>query len=233
VYGYVGSFSNIYRFTHRLRIETIFEILCKELAPQKLLLDAGCWFGAYSILLSRYVRVIGIDVSRISIRKAKKWRDQEGKRLAIDFIVCDIEHLPFRQSIFDFFICSETLEHLKHVRRGLTELVRALKNGGKGLVSMPNCFSLYYIFQRFFPVVTPKSDNPHLRFDFVAIRKMVLDAELNHSDKIHSDRPLYSNSSFLRNRGEDDDTYRKGVKQNPLTKSGRLIHLESTKTIAP
>ena len=76
------------------------------------------------------------------------------------------------------FICSETLEHLKHIRRGLTELVKALKNGGKGVVSMPNRFSLYYIFQRFFPVVTPKSDNPHLRFHFVAIRKMVLDAEL-------------------------------------------------------
>jgi len=89
-----------------------------------------------------------------------------------------IEHLPFREGSFDLFICSETLEHLKDVGRGLTELVRALKTGGEGVISMPNRLSLYYIFQRLVPLVTPVSRNPHLRFDFVGIRKMISDAKL-------------------------------------------------------
>jgi 2-polyprenyl-3-methyl-5-hydroxy-6-metoxy-1,4-benzoquinol methylase len=163
----------------------IYEILRKELTPKKLLLDAGCWVGVYSMLLSSHVRVIGIDVSRIYITNAKKWCHEEGKRSVIDFIICDIEHLPFRRGIFDLLICSETLEHLKHIGRGLTELVRALKTGGKAVISMPNRFSLYYIFQRFFPIVHGRklslysaSLNPHLRFDFSRIRKMILDARL-------------------------------------------------------
>ena len=74
-YANAQPFLNVYRFSHRRRIETVYEILHKVLNPQKLLLDAGCWVGPYSVLLSDYVSVVGIDVSRRSIRKAKEWRE--------------------------------------------------------------------------------------------------------------------------------------------------------------
>lgn len=177
-YDNAGAYSNIYRYSHRLQIQLASEILSEELHPQKLLLDAGCWCGPYSIPLSNRVKVIGIDLSPTAIRKAKEWRDRTGKRLKVDFIVGDIRYLPFRNETFDIILCLEVLEHLQNIGRGLKELRRVMKTDRTGAISMPNSLSLYYIIQRFFPIVTSASENPHLKFQFSKINKIILGAQV-------------------------------------------------------
>ena len=43
----------------------------------------------------------------------------------------------YRESQFDFFICSHVLEHVKDDRRALRELYRILKEGGRGILMVP------------------------------------------------------------------------------------------------
>lgn len=177
-YNNARAFSHIYRYSHRLLIQSICEILSKELNPQKLLLDAGCGCGPYSVLLSNKVRVIGLDLSSIAIRKAKLWRDKNEKHTKIDLVISDINHLPFRDMIFDLFICVEVLEHLQNIKEGLKELYKVMKTRGIGIISMPNYLSIYYIIQRLIPVVTPADKNPHLKYHFNNIKSIIADEGL-------------------------------------------------------
>lgn len=151
----------------------VLEVLRNDLNSKKLLLDAGCWCGPYSILFSNFHRVIGIDLMRSELLKAREWRDKTNKKANLDFIVADIHNLPFRESVFDIVLCLEVLEHVNNIDRGLREFSRVIKTNAIELISMPNRLSLYYIFQRIFPVITPVSQNPHLKFQVSSIKRIV------------------------------------------------------------
>ena len=43
----------------------------------------------------------------------------------------------YKDEQFDFFICSHILEHVKDDRKAMRELLRILKNGGKGILMVP------------------------------------------------------------------------------------------------
>jgi SAM-dependent methyltransferase len=49
----------------------------------------------------------------------------------------DITELPYQDGEFDFFICSHVLEHVSDDRKGIRELHRILKPGGKGILMVP------------------------------------------------------------------------------------------------
>jgi SAM-dependent methyltransferase len=65
-------------------------------------LDIGCGTGYYTYLLARLnLRVMGVDLSRIAILKAKQtWRDHY-----IDWIICDACNMPIKEK-FDVIFCS-------------------------------------------------------------------------------------------------------------------------------
>ena len=170
-YYNAASFSLIYKYSHRLQIQEICEILSKEINSKELLLDAGCGYGAYSILLSNHIRYIGLDISSTAIYNAKKWMDEKVILKNFDFIIGDIHYLPFKDMTFDIVLCLEVLEHLNNIKIGLKELHRVIKR--IGLFSIPNSLSLYYIIQRVIPVVTPKEENPHLNYNFHNIKKII------------------------------------------------------------
>lgn len=177
-YSNAKSFSNIYRYSHRLQIQSICDMLSDELSPQKLLLDAGCGCGPYLILLSDKVRVTGLDLSSIAIRKAKVWRKKRRKQTKIDLVIGDINHLPFRDMTFDIVLCLEVLEHLHNIIKGLKELYNVMKIEGRGVISMPNSLSIYYIIQRLISVITPKANNPHLKYNFINIKNIITNERL-------------------------------------------------------
>ena len=172
-YNSAGAFRNIYRYSHRLQIQLVSESLTEELNPEKLLLDAGCWCGPYSILFSDKAKVVGIDSSTTSIRRAKSWRNKNGKHSKIDFIVADINSLPFKSESFDAVICLEVLEHLQKIALVLKELDRVAKRKAIGIISMPNSLSLYYIFQRLFQIGASKSENSHFNHNFKEIKNII------------------------------------------------------------
>ncbi|MEJ8756991.1 class I SAM-dependent methyltransferase [Pontibacter sp. H259] len=99
------------------------------------LLDAGCGEGRnISYLLQAGVKVFGADVSESAITKVKLLAHELAPTLpARNFIVADLECLPFEETEFDVVICSAVLHFARdenHFRSIVQELWRVLKPGG-------------------------------------------------------------------------------------------------------
>lgn len=98
------------------------------------LLDLGCGDG---VALRRFekdglrVEMVGADLSAVALRKAMA----AGTRA--HFMVCDSNHLPFRDSQFDVILCTEVLEHVLEPGAMLLELGRVCAGS---LVLTTPCF---------------------------------------------------------------------------------------------
>lgn len=91
-----------------------------------LLLDAGCGRGgAYSFLKAfDKAEIIGVDISIEMLRIAKSRTQQQ-------YILCDLENLPFRGECFKVVLCMETLHHFPEFRATVKELARTLDMDGQ------------------------------------------------------------------------------------------------------
>ncbi|MGA7075310.1 MAG: class I SAM-dependent methyltransferase [Halobacteriota archaeon] len=102
-------------------------------------LDAGTGTGRFALYLSRQgIDVIAIDSSKEMLLRAKRKAlvDEHGRR--INFIVADIEHLPFDSSVFDGICSIHVLVHLKNIHRVVEEYARVLKVDGILAVDIPS-----------------------------------------------------------------------------------------------
>ena len=52
-------------------------------------------------------------------------------------VTCDVQSMPFRDSSFDFIVCSHLLEHVDDDRRAMRELRRVLHPEGKAILLVP------------------------------------------------------------------------------------------------
>lgn len=94
------------------------------------ILDAGCGPGAMLPSLSNYGDVIGVDLSSVALKYAKK----RGKA-----IKGDITNLKFKDQAFDLVVCMDVLYHMwvKDELVALAEFNRVLKLGGILLLREP------------------------------------------------------------------------------------------------
>lgn len=108
-------------------------------------LEIGCGRGGFSAWLAAQqpgpAELVAADFSAIAVRKADAHARARGLS-RIRWLVEDIESIPHPAGSFDVVISCETLEHVPHPQRGLRELVRVLKPGGRLYLSGPNYFSL-------------------------------------------------------------------------------------------
>jgi len=94
-------------------------------------LDVGCGYGRNSIPIAdaKKASVVACD---ISLNMSRSVRER-----VLPFILCDLRKLPFRDSSFDYLICSVVLIHLKRIE--IDEAIVELKRVGKKcLIVMPN-----------------------------------------------------------------------------------------------
>lgn len=92
-------------------------------------LDVGCGNGLYTVALSFLSSnlVIGVDFDRARIAQAKRrYKTIEN----LDFVVADVDQLPFCPSSFDFILCLRVLHHLKRREQAIAEMKRVLRSGG-------------------------------------------------------------------------------------------------------
>ena len=98
-------------------------------APTRVL-DAGCGRGDFAERLAAAgLAVIGLDQSE---RMVELTRER-----GIEAVVGDIEALPFENGAFDAACANHVLYHLPDVGRGIAELARVLRPGGR-LVATTN-----------------------------------------------------------------------------------------------
>lgn len=99
-------------------------------------LEVGCGPGTDVFEMAEIVgpdgRLVGLDASESMIAEARR-RAGEHQR-AVTFEVGDVEALPFPDATFDVCRAARLLEHLPDAGRGLSEMARVTRKGGRVVV---------------------------------------------------------------------------------------------------
>lgn len=128
-----------------LRLEVMNKIMIDEIGELKgkTVLDAGCGDGFFipNLIKKRPKKVIGIDISKWLIDIAKK----EIKKKNVEFQQMDLtKRLKFKDNFFDVIISYNVLQEVRDISTSFKELARALKKGGKLIISITH--PLYHLF---------------------------------------------------------------------------------------
>jgi len=146
------NFIGLESFFHYLRQKSFIKELTKTQAVVgQTVLDAGCGTG----LLTRHLppTTIGVDLNPRHIAKAKI------NVPGVNFLVADLENLPFAAETFSFIVCTEVIEHFPAPEKALRELKRVLKKDGYLLGTVPRA-SIFWRF-RFLSSTRPKEPYHH------------------------------------------------------------------------
>lgn len=115
-------------------LREFFDLIRRYAVRHQLILDVGGGTGAVTerLLNHGYTRLITVDLSLAMLRETKK------KMPTLTAIVCDGEHLPFKDGTFRTIICSSVLHHLPFPERMLGEIKRTLASYGVVIAQEPN-----------------------------------------------------------------------------------------------
>ncbi len=108
--------------------------------PGDRVLDVSCGVGRVVDLAARRgLKAVGLDVALTALRRGR----QAGARGA--FVAGDAEALPLATASFDRVINLGSLEHYERPERGVAEMARVLRPGGRAVILVPNAFSYLHV----------------------------------------------------------------------------------------
>lgn len=126
----VGRFYTITGASRRL-----YRDLITRACAGRAVLEYGCGPGSYAFdLAERGAHVTGVDISPVAIELARKTAAERG--LDVRFEVMNAESLDVADGSFDIVCGSGILHHLD-LSRGLPEVRRVLKRGGRAVFLEP------------------------------------------------------------------------------------------------
>ncbi len=117
-------------YLQQLVFEPVHEALGLALGPLDalLVLDVGCGTGILTRALARRsARAVGVDPAPRMVAKARENRAD----VSATYVVATAESLPFADSSFDAATASFTVHHWRDAGRGIAELARVLRSGGR------------------------------------------------------------------------------------------------------
>ena len=123
-------------------------------------LDVGCGVGFLSQLYPNF-DITGIDIS-----------DEMLKRNPHTWVKAPAEAIPFPDNTFDFVVCRSLLHHLDVPAKGLAEMVRVLKPGGKWVAWEPN-LSIFNDWIRKLSKLTKQFSHWHKNFSPKELKRMI------------------------------------------------------------
>ncbi len=124
-----GEPSHVWRAGQERRLRLIQQAAGSRLTG-RVLVD-GCGVGMYLGRLAHGAgQAVGLDIEHERTREARQLTEQ---------VLCAAgEDLPFPANTFDLVLSHEVLEHVRDDRQTLSEIVRALKPGGRLVLFVPN-----------------------------------------------------------------------------------------------
>jgi demethylmenaquinone methyltransferase / 2-methoxy-6-polyprenyl-1,4-benzoquinol methylase len=98
-------------------------------------LDLCCGTGDLAFLLAKHsARVTGFDFSEAMLQVARSRAEKHGSPASLEFLQGDAHTLPFPENTFDIVTVGYGLRNLADWKRGLAEMWRVAKVGGRILV---------------------------------------------------------------------------------------------------
>ena len=98
----------------------------------RIVLDLGCGVGRNSIYLGKEgFGVIGVDISRSALKKAKAWAKIEGVP-SVTVLRCSMTNLPFVRQTFHAVISVSVIHHAakEDIKEAIDEIQKVLKDNG-------------------------------------------------------------------------------------------------------
>ena len=128
-------------------------------APKQIL-DIATGTGDFAIeaLKLNPDKVIGVDISEGMLAMGREKMKKKGYDDRIDLRLGDSEKLLFEDNKFDAVIVSFGVRNFEHLEKGLSDMYRVLKPGGKTVVlefSRPQRFPLKQLYHFYFRYILP------------------------------------------------------------------------------
>lgn len=108
------------------------------------ILDIGCGDGSLSRILAKYSQTIAVDVKK---RFVKQHENDSNKKA--DFVLADVNALPFKSAAFDLVVCASMLEHMLDLDDCLSKLKDMLRKNGILIAAYPVETRLFKLVWRF------------------------------------------------------------------------------------
>ena len=124
------------------------------------LLDIACGTGDFSFeaLKQGIPNVTGADLSKQMLSIAEKKAKEKGVADRVSFHHADAENMPFQSDAFDAVTVAFGVRNFEDLEKGLLEIKRVLKDGGKFIVlefSKPKGFHFKQLFAFYFRFILP------------------------------------------------------------------------------
>lgn len=126
----------------------------------KHILDVATGTGDLAIALTKAnpEKITGIDISNGMLEVGRKKVAEKGMASTITLQQADSENLPFEDNTFDVVSVAFGVRNFENLEKGLSEIRRVLKPGGKALVlefSQPTGFPFKQVYKFYFKNILP------------------------------------------------------------------------------
>jgi demethylmenaquinone methyltransferase/2-methoxy-6-polyprenyl-1,4-benzoquinol methylase len=127
----------------------------------KLILDVATGTGDFAFEALSVLnpdKIVGVDISEgmLDVAKQKIAKRNLGHKFEVK--LGDSEKLPFGADEFDAVTVAYGVRNFENLEKGLTDINRVLKPGGKAVVlefSKPKAFPIKHLYQFYFNYITP------------------------------------------------------------------------------
>jgi len=127
----------------------------------KIILDIATGTGDFAIaaLKLKPTRIVGLDISEGMLEVGRQKMKKRKCDNIIEMVLGDSEKIPFDDNYFDAFTVGFGVRNFENLETGLSEMLRVLKLGGKGVIlefSKPKKFPVKQSFNFYSKYIIPK-----------------------------------------------------------------------------